>query len=39
MTPYLLEVTAEGPNAPASVTCAFYQVEATLHVKMNKLGE
>ena len=37
MTPYLLKVTAEGPNASASVTCAFYQVEATMHVKTNKL--
>jgi hypothetical protein len=37
MTPYLLTATAQGPNAPASVTCAFYQVEATLHVKMGKL--
>ncbi len=37
MTPYLLTVTAQGPNAAASVTCAFYQVEATLHVKTNKL--
>jgi hypothetical protein len=39
MTPYLLEVTADGPNAPVSVTCAFYQVEATQHVKVNKLAE
>ncbi len=39
MTPYLLEVTADGPNAPVSVTCAFYQVEATQHVKVNKLEE
>ena len=37
MTPYLLEVTADGPNAPVSATCSFYQVEATQHVKVGKL--
>ena len=37
MTPYLLTVTADGPNAPVAATCAFYQVESTQHTKLNKL--
>ena len=37
MTPYLLTVTADGPNAPVTATCAFYQVESTQHTKLNKL--
>jgi len=37
MTPYLLEVTAHGPNGPVSASCTFYTVEATLHVKTNQL--
>jgi hypothetical protein len=37
MTPYLLEVTAGGPNGPVAASCTFYTVEATLHVKTNQL--
>ena len=37
MTPYLLEVTADGPNGSVSASCTFYTVEATLHVKTNQL--
>lgn len=37
MTPYLLEVTADGPNGSVTASCTFYTVEATLHVKTNKL--
>ena len=37
MTPYLLEVTADGPNGPVSASCTFYTVEATLHVKTTQL--
>ena len=37
MTPYLLEVTADGPNGPVAASCTFYTVEATLHVKTNQL--
>jgi len=37
MTPYLLEVSADGPNGPVSASCTFYTVEATLHVKTNQL--
>ena len=37
MTPYELTVTAQGPNAPISATCTFYQVESTQHIKMGKL--
>jgi len=39
MTPYQLTVTAQGPNAPISATCTFYQVEATQHVKVGKLED
>ena len=39
MTPYLLTVTADGPNAPVSATCDFYQVESTQHTKLNKLED
>jgi hypothetical protein len=39
MTPYLLTVTADGPNAPVAVTCTFYQVESTQHTKLNKLNK
>lgn len=37
MTPYLLTVTADGPNAPVTASCTFFVVDATLHVKTNKL--
>jgi hypothetical protein len=37
MTPYLLEVTADGPNGQVKASCTFYTVEATLHVKTNQL--
>jgi hypothetical protein len=37
MTPYLLTVSADGPNAPVTASCTFYVVDATLHVKTNKL--
>jgi hypothetical protein len=37
MTPYLLKVTADGPNAPITATCTVYQVEATQHLKIGKL--
>lgn len=39
MTPYQLTVTAQGPNAPISATCTFYQVESTQHIKMGKLED
>jgi hypothetical protein len=39
MTPYLLTVTADGPGAPVSASCTFYQVESTQHVKTNQLEE
>lgn len=37
MTPYLLQVSADGPNAPVTASCTFYVVDATLHIKLNKL--
>ena len=37
MTPYRLEVAADGPNGPVKASCTFYTVEATLHVKTNQL--
>jgi hypothetical protein len=33
LTPYLLEVTAEGPNAPMSASCTFFDVTRKVHIK------
>jgi hypothetical protein len=33
LTPYLLEVAAEGPNAPMSASCTYYDVDRTVHIK------
>ena len=33
LTPYLLEVTAEGPNAPMSASCTYFDVTRKVHIK------